>query len=273
MSGARDVHHVDAVLLRARASQGSVDRILKAAVGPWVGRQLPGFPGRFAFQSSEKICKDDVLRLAEAIADESSKYTVLINGGTHGSADGHHTGDPGKLGAEACEFMFVKEDFESLRGLPKEVSALHIVSKLAPPIYPENITFCINAWCWSDSKNMIQPGIKAGLVIMARPKRWAAVADLPCSGSGAFCDRIALGAKVARIQAFYDDSRYVLCRGGLDEGTAAAKASAVVGMVVLCATVLGATGLLPLLVVLRPVHVMEVALAKGQQLKRHQAKL
>jgi len=165
----RDLKSLDQVRQGRTADKPTVSRILRKAGGPWFARERPEHPGHWVFQSTEVIRAGHVCDLAKAMATADINYTVLINGGTHGSKDGSHAGDPGSESKQFGEYKFVQEDMDTVKNITGMESTLHVVSRLAGPIYPKNISFVINAWCFSDGKGKIQPGT-VDPVLRPKPK-------------------------------------------------------------------------------------------------------
>jgi hypothetical protein len=111
---------------------------------------------RHVFQTKDTVIAKQVAAVIELVAAKG--WTAHINGGTHGTRDGHHAADapPGKASSYG-EAEFTLEDMDTIRKIHSSAS-FHAVARGSFPIYPSNAVVIINAWCYSDGKGCVQPG-------------------------------------------------------------------------------------------------------------------
>ena len=86
--------------------------------------------------------KNDVVHLKQVLV-EKYKRCLIVNTGTHGTADGQisvYTEDQHYADVE----QFIKDDVRTV--FTSDKVAVHIISKFSPPIYPEKFDI-VDAWC------------------------------------------------------------------------------------------------------------------------------
>jgi len=128
--------------------------------GVWKIRMINSSGGaytnRFVFQSKVKVKAHQVRDLLEFLASENQ--SCHVNGGTHGDSDGSHANAPGILSSvDYAEGIFIKEDIDTIQAL-KTGCSYHTVTSYDPPRYSPNARCIINAWCFSDNLDEVQPG-------------------------------------------------------------------------------------------------------------------
>lgn len=125
-------------------------------------------PTRFVIQSTCEITKKDVEKIARILG--KSEYTCHINGGTRGDKQGgivcrpmdpftsdDYLAEENEYEDEGLGSLLFK-DLKKINGMETAFSFHEIDSIYSSPFYPETTPFIVNAWDWSDSMGMVQPG-------------------------------------------------------------------------------------------------------------------
>lgn len=136
---------------KGRVHVGLVQELAGLVGAHWRIRAIDG-GHRFVIQSHTPVSAKVVKIVVDAIA--AVNFTCHINGGTRGTADGHHAGDGPEHEQQFGEAEISKEGLDAMK---VRFTSFHRIGSNSVPRYPA-MNFTINAWDYSDMQGRVQVG-------------------------------------------------------------------------------------------------------------------